>query len=156
MCVCVYVCVCMYVCVCTCVCMCVCACTCVCVLVCVRVCVHVCVCVCVCVCVYMCVCMCVCVRVRVRVYAPIHTSMVCVTLLLMQLSLKESSVRFWPAEVSHTENFVGYKVTLKGEDVSPSFTTLRLVVQPNTQVPTYAFCRRYGNGRGRGGEGRGS
>ena len=104
-------------------------------------------CVCACVCVHVRTCVCVC------VYAPIHTSMVCVTLLLMQLSLKESSVRFWPAEVSHTENFVGYKVTLKGEDVSPSFTTLRLVVQPNTQVLTYAFCRRYRNGRGRGGRG---
>jgi len=73
--------------------------------------------------------------------------MVCVTLLLMQLSLKESSVRFWPAEVSHTENFVGYKVTLKGEDVSPSFTTLQLVVQPDAEVSTGNTRRRRGRVR---------
>ena len=80
--------------------------------------------------------------------------MVCVTLLLMQHFLKESSVRFWPAEVSHTENFVGYKVTLKGEDVSPSFTTLRLVVQPDAEVSTGTHAVEEG-GREREGEGRG-
>ena len=78
----------------------------------------------------------------------------------MQLSLKESSVRFWPAEVSHTENFVGYKVTLKGEDVSPSFTTLRLVVQPDAEVSTGTHEKeegreREGGGEGEGGRGRG-
>ena len=83
--------------------------------------------------------------------------MVCVTLLLMQLSLKESSVHFWPAEVSHTENFVDYKVTLKGEDVSPSFTTLRLVVQPDAEVSTGPHAVEGGReGEGGGGEGEGS
>ena len=86
----------------------------------------------------MCVGVCGCVDVGgcgfVCVHCPIPAW--CVTFLLMQLSLKEWSVRFWPAEVSHTENFVGYKVTLKGEDVSPSFTTLQLVVQPDAEVNT--------------------
>ena len=78
--------------------------------------------------------------------------MVFVTFLLMQLSLKESSVRFWPAEVSHTENFVGYKVTLKGEDVSPSFTTLRLVVQLDAEVSTGTHAiEREGEGERREG-----
>ena len=65
----------------------------------------------------------------------------------MQHTLKESSVCFWPSKVGNTENFVGYKVTWKSEDVSPSFTTHRLVVQPDAEVCAHVIG---GEGRGRG------